>query len=136
MTCSSADHNVSSFLQGCAAQLMIRSPFLQSLMLIWLGWGSAHFVSLISFRIFLRLVYFVDFLILKEPLPPQFPHWKEGFNLEGSVIQHLNHRGRGRTRLVEKCPGSWKIQINILVVLNPWNSRNSYPSQNWKDSRL
>lgn len=56
-------------------------------------------MSPVSFRIFLRLVYFAVFLSLKEPPPP--PTFLQGFNLEESITKHLHHKGRRGTWLVE-----------------------------------
>lgn len=72
-------------------------------------------MSPVSFRIFLRLVYFAVFLSLKKRPPP--PIFSQGFNLEESFIEHLNHKGRRGTALVEKFTGSWSPHLCCIEPL-------------------
>lgn len=86
-------------------------------------------MSPVSFRIFLRLVYFAVFLSLKEPPHPQLSYkasiWRK-------VLQNIYTIREGEGL------GWWNSLLvlggDIFVALSLWNSRNLEPSQNFKDN--
>lgn len=90
-------------------------------------------MNLESFRIFRRLVYFVDFLSLKEPLLPA-PSWKGRLQFGGNCYTVFKPQGKEGDWTGGEMSYFLRIESNIFIILSSWNSRNTYSSQNLKDN--
>lgn len=90
-------------------------------------------MSLEGFRIFLRLVYFVDFLSLKEPLLPAPPE-KGRLQFGENCYTIFKPQGKEGDWTDGEMSYSLRIESNIFIMLSSQNSRNSYSSQNLKDN--